>query len=80
MISLSIQEPKIEQFFNYSKEEVIKALRFIVEHDINYCEPSETSDQLSSVQKKELASRIESYHSNRSIGKTWSEIKGSLLR
>lgn len=76
MIRLSIQEPKIEQFFNHSQEEVIKALRFIVEHDIDY---GERSDGLSSEQKKELSSRIESYHNNRYIGKSWSDIKGSLL-
>lgn len=76
MISLSIQEAKIEHFFKHSQEEMIKALRFIVEHEINYAEPL---DELSVEQKKELSSRIESYHNDRSIGKSWSDIKSSLL-
>ncbi|MFH0709604.1 MAG: hypothetical protein V2A75_05300 [Pseudomonadota bacterium] len=76
MISLSIQEPKIEHFFKHSQEEMIKALRFIVEHEIDY---GESSNELSVEQKKELTSRIESYHNDRSIGKSWSDIKSSLL-
>ncbi|MFZ2890710.1 hypothetical protein [Sulfuricurvum sp.] len=52
MISLSIQEPKIEHFFKHSQEEVIKALRFIVEHEIDY---GEHLDELSTEQKKELS-------------------------
>ncbi len=76
MISLSIQEPKIEHFFKHSQEEMIKALRFIVEHEIDYVE---SSYELSAEQKKELSSRIESYHNDRSIGKSWSDIKSSLL-
>lgn len=76
MISLSIQEPKIEHFFKHSQEEMIKALRFIVEHEIDY---KESSYELSDEQKKELSSRIESYHNDRSIGKSWSDIKSSLL-
>lgn len=36
-------------------------------------------EKLSTEQKKELSSRIESYHNDRSIGKSWSEIKSSLL-
>jgi len=31
MIQLSIEEPKIEKFFNSSKDEIMKALKFIVE-------------------------------------------------
>ena len=35
MIELSIEEPKIEKFFNSSKDEIIKALKFIVDNDIH---------------------------------------------
>ena len=34
MMQLAIKEPKIEQFFNHSKEEIIKALKFIVDNNI----------------------------------------------
>lgn len=36
------------------------------------------TNELSAEQKEELSSRIESYHNDRSIGKSWSEIKNSL--
>jgi len=40
MIQLSIEEPKIEKFFNSSKDEIMKALRFIVDNDINDFSPN----------------------------------------
>jgi hypothetical protein len=36
-------------------------------------------NELSAEQKKELTSRIESYNNDRSIGKSWNEIKGALI-
>jgi len=35
MIQLSIEESKIEQFFNNSKEEVMHTLKFIAENNLN---------------------------------------------
>ncbi|MDD2780632.1 hypothetical protein [Sulfuricurvum sp.] len=37
------------------------------------------TNELSPEQKKELTSRIESYHNDRSIGETWRDIKGTLI-
>lgn len=37
------------------------------------------TNELSTEQKKELSSRIESYHNDRSIGKSWSNIKSTLI-
>jgi len=34
MILLSIEEPKIEQFFNNSKDEIIKTLKFIADNNL----------------------------------------------
>lgn len=35
--------------------------------------------ELSSEQKNELSSRVKSYHNDRSIGKSWSDIKGTVI-
>jgi hypothetical protein len=35
--------------------------------------------ELSPEQKNELSARIESYHNDRSIGKSWSDIKGTVI-
>ena len=75
MMQLSIQEPKMEQFFNHSKEEVMKALNFIVENNIKDFIISKNSLELSTEQKEELDSRIQSFHNNRSMGRSWDEIK-----
>jgi len=77
MINISIEEPKIEQFFNNSKEEVINALRFIVDNNIKYLNTN-TSSELSHKQKEELNLRISSFHKDPTIGKSWSELKSKI--
>ena len=79
MIQVDIQEPKIEQFFNYSKDEILRALQFIVDNNIQEYKINQKDLELSALQKKELNSRIESFHNNRNIGKSWKEIKSSIL-
>ena len=79
MIQLAIQEQKIEQFFNYSKDEILRALQFIVDNNIQEYKLNQKDLELSSLQKKELNSRIESFNNNRNIGKSWNEIKRNIL-
>ncbi len=79
MIQLSIEEPKIEQFFNNSKDEIIKTLRFIADNNLKDF-TNQSSYELTNEQKKELDSRIKSFHKNPSIGRTWEEIKSGLKR
>lgn len=80
MIQLAIKEPKIENFFNNSKDEIMRALEFIVENDINYFKHSSENTQLSHKQKEELNSRIESFHKDPTIGRSWDEIKNSIAK
>jgi len=80
MIQLSIEEPKIENFFHSSKEEIMKALKFIVDNDIHDFSPINNTSELSEEQKKELDSRINSFHKDPSIGRNWDEIKTELER
>lgn len=80
MIQLSIEEPKIEQFFNHSKDEIIKALKFIVDNDIKDFGTKQNNVELSTAQKKELNSRISSFHQNPSIGRTWDEVKNDISK
>jgi len=80
MIQLLIEEPKIEQFFNHSKEEIINTLKFIAENNLKDFTPDHNGYKLSEVQKKELDSRISSFHNNPSIGRTWDEVKAGLKR
>ena len=80
MIQLSIQEPKIEKFFNSSKDEIMKALKFIFDNDIHDFSQITNTSELREEQKKELASRISSFHENRSIGRDWNDIKSDLER
>ena len=80
MIHLSIQEPKIEQFFNHSKDEIIKALRFIVENNIKEFDSNKNNLELSNKQKQELNSRISSFHNDPSMGRSWDDIKSDILR
>ncbi|MDY0234025.1 MAG: hypothetical protein RBS11_08310 [Sulfurimonas sp.] len=80
MIQLSIQEPKIEKFFNGSKDEIMKALKFIVDNNIHDFSQINSTSELSEEQKRELASRINSFHENRSIGRDWNDIKSDLER
>ena len=79
MIQLSIEEPKIEQFFNNSKDEIIKTLKFIADNNLKDFK-NQKSYELTKVQKKELDSRIKSFHNNPSIGRSWEDIKGDLKR
>ena len=80
MMQLSIQEPKIEQFFNHSKDEIIKALEFIVDNNIKDFRINENHLELSSEQKEELNSRISSFHNDPSIGRSWDEIKKDISK
>jgi hypothetical protein len=78
MIQLSIEEPRIEKFFNSSKDEIMKALQFLVDNDIHDFSQINNTSELSEEQKKELDSRINSFHENPSIGREWSDIKKDL--
>ncbi len=80
MMQLAIQEPKIEQFFNHSKDEIIKALRFIIDNNIKDFGTDKSNLELSIEQKEELDIRIKSFHNDPSIGRSWSEIKNDILR
>ena len=80
MMQLAIEEPKIEQFFHHSKDEVIKALKFIVDNNIQDFTSNNNGLELTSEQKIELDSRIESFHSDTSIGRSWNEVKSNLSR
>ena len=75
MMQLSIEEPKIENFFNSSKEEILKALKFIVDNDIHDFSPINNVSELNNEQKKELNSRINSFHKDPSLGRNWDEIR-----
>jgi len=80
MIQLVIQEPKIEQFFNHSKDEIIKALKFIVDNNIKDFGTNQNNLELSTEQKEELNSRISSFHDDPSMGRSWNEVKSDILR
>ncbi len=80
MIQISIEEPKIEQFFNHSKEEIINTLKFIAENNLKDFMRDKYEYELSDIQKKELDLRIKSFHRNPSMGKTWAEVKAGLKR
>ena len=80
MMQFSIQEPKIEQFFNHSKDEIIKALNFIVDNNIKDFGTNQNNLELSAEQKEELNSRISSFHNEPSIGRSWDEIKRDISR
>ena len=80
MIHLSIEEPKIEKFFNSSKDEIMKALKFIVDNDIHDFSQINNTSELCDEQKEELNSRIISFHEDRSIGRNWDAIKVDLQR
>ncbi len=80
MIQLAIKEPKIEQFFNHSKEEIIKALKFIVDNNIKDYSINKSNLELSIEQKEELNSRIQSFHNDPSMGRSWNEIKNTISR
>lgn len=50
MMQLAIEEPRIEQFFNHSKDEIIKALNFIVDNNIKDFKIDENNLELSTKQ------------------------------
>jgi len=80
MIQLAIEEPKIEQFFNHSKDEIIKALKFIVDNNIKDFRTTQNDLELSPEQKEELNSRISSFHNDPSIGRSWNDVKSDISR
>ncbi|MCD6257981.1 MAG: hypothetical protein J7J31_00095 [Helicobacteraceae bacterium] len=80
MLQLSIEEPKIEKFFNSSTDEIMKALKFIVDNEIHDFSQINNTSELNEEQKKELGSRLSSFHKDRSIGRNWDEIKSDLER
>ena len=80
MMQLAIQEPRIEQFFNNSKDEILKALRFIVDNNIKDFGINQKSLELSTEQKKELNSRISSFHNDPLMGRSWNEVKSDISR
>jgi len=80
MMQLAIQEPRIEEFFNHSKDEVINALKFIVDNNIKGFRANQNNLELSTEQKEELHSRISSFHNDPSIGRSWSEVKSDISR
>ncbi len=79
-MQLAIQEPKIEQFFNHSKDEIIKALKFIVDNNIRDFGINKSNLELSIEQKEELDVRIKSLHKNPLMGRSWNEIKNTISR
>ena len=80
MIKISIEEPSIEQFFNNSKEEIINTLKFIAENNLKGFTKDKSDYELSKAQKLELDARIESFHNNPSMGRTWDDVKAGLKR
>ena len=80
MIQLAIKEPKIEQFFNHSKDEILKALQFIVDNNIKDFNINKSDLELSVEQKEELDVRIKSFHKNPSMGRSWNEIKNTITK
>jgi len=79
-MQLSIEEPKIERFFNHSKEEIMNALKFIVDNNIKDFSVNKKSLELSTEQKEELDLRIKSFHKEPSIGRPWNEIKNTISK
>ena len=80
MMQLAIEEPKIEQFFNHSKDEIIKALKFLVDNNIKDFGANQNTLELSIKQKEELNSRISSFHNDPSLGRSWDKIKSTVSR
>ena len=80
MIQIAIQEPKIEHFFNHSKDDILKALNYIVDNNITEFHNNTKNLELSNEQKIELNNRIESFHNNPSIGRTWNDIKSDISK
>ena len=79
-MQLQIEEPAIERFFNNSKEEIIKTLKFIAENNLKGFTRKQSEYELNEAQRKELNSRLESFHDNPSTGRTWDEVKAGIKR
>ena len=77
MLQLAIKEPSIEQYFNNSSEEVMDALKFIVENQIDVSKSNHSS--LSTEHKEILAQREKEFLENPELGRSWNEIKEELL-
>ena len=77
MIQVAIEEPKIEAFFNHSQEEILKALRYLVNNNIK--EFDRQSSPLSKSQKQELDARIEEFYQDPTIARPWDEVKQELM-
>ena len=69
MTQLSTTKLKAKQLFHPSKNEVIQEFQNDGE-----------SLELTTAQKKELDSRITSFHKDRTIGRSWDEIKSEILK
>ena len=80
MMQLAIEEPRIEQFFHHSKDEIMKALKFIVDNNIKDFSIDNKSLELSMEQKRELDLRISSFHNDRTMGRSWEEVKSDVVR
>ena len=79
-MQLAIEEPRIEQFFHHSKDEIMKALKFIVDNNIKDFSIDNKSLELSMEQKRELDLRISSFHNDRTMGRSWEEVKSDVVR
>ena len=55
-------------------------IRFIVDNNIKDFGINQKSLELSTEQKKELNSRVSSFHNDPSIGRSWNEIKSNISR
>ena len=80
VIQIFIEEASIEQFFNNFKEEIVNTLKFIADNNLKGFTINKNEYGLSEIQKKELDSRINSFHNNPSMGRTWDEVKAGLKR
>ena len=76
MLQVVIKEPQIEQYFNNSENEILKALDFIVQNNIQEYKTIKNGS-LTQEQKQKLQDRIDSFASNRDIGTSWDSIKDS---
>ncbi|MFP4486140.1 MAG: addiction module protein [Campylobacterales bacterium] len=58
----------------------MKALNFLVDNNIKEFQNDNENLELTAAQKKELDSRISSFHKNPSISRSWDEIKSEILK
>ena len=62
-----------------SKDEILKTLKFIADNNLKDFK-NQKLYELTKEQKKELDSRIKSFHDNPSMGRSWEDIKSDLKR